>query len=300
VLDFKGTQLDFAARRLHTLGYRTLKVEDDPDLDEEGHWSRRAFDEHLTFADRGRYGSEHAMVGEIERFLMTHDRSHPQQPVLIDWKTAHPHLPYEVPDDSARRDRSFGSPATNYPRALRYVDSALGRLMAFLRARARFEHTLVFVLGDHSNVLSPADTSPLPVDEMVWTGAMLFGSRAHIGSPRRIDAPASQVDVMPTLLARVGDRRPTSALGRDLLAHSPSSRTPRALAIRPGGLRLDEPWSTFLLDQRQPDGGVCLSPRGQPQPGGVCRVTRELMRIAKTYGLLVESNRVWDPRFLKP
>lgn len=297
VLELKSARLDLLASRLGSLGYRTLRVEDDPDFDEEGHWVRQSFGETLTFADRGRFPSERQMVREIRRWLDRHDRERAGEPVFLDWKTAHPHMPYEVPDDAIGQDRSFGSPRDNYARSLAYVDAAIGELIAQLRERRRWPDTLLFVLGDHSNWLVSTQTTALPSDEMVWTGALLAGAREWIGPARRDPAAASQVDVMPTLLALVGDDRPSAALGRDLLA-DPPGRPARAIAVRPGGLRLDEGGASLLVDRRHLHGGLRACAFGA---AGACPGPRDgtpLARHVDTWGWLIEENRVFDPGLL--
>jgi hypothetical protein len=298
-LERKQTQLDLIGSRFASTGYRTLRVEDDPDFGEEGHWVRRSFDETITFEKLGRLPSEREMVSAIAGWLEQHDRERSRTPVFIDWKTAHPHMPYEVPDDATGRDHSFGSPSANYARSLAYVDAAIGELVVALRSRARWSDTLIFVLGDHSNWLVSTRTTALPSDEMVWTGALLAGSAARIGAPRRVEAPASQVDLLPTLMHLIGDDRPTAALGRDLLA-DPPTRPPRAVAVRPGGLRLDEEGATLLADRRHLHGA---ERRCSFAAAGACAGSgdaTELARSVDTWGWLVDEDRVFDARWLAP
>jgi hypothetical protein len=256
-------------------------------------------DREVPFEDRGRFPSEREMVREIAHWLSAHDSESSSVPVLIDWKTAHPHMPYEVPDDALGIDRSFGAPRDNYAHSLAYVDAAIGELVAALRARPRWRDTLIIVLGDHSNWLVSTRTTALPSDEMVWTGALIAGCEERIGPPRRVLAPASQVDLLPTLMRSIGDVRPTAALGRDLLA-DPPTRPVRAVAVRPGGLRLDAEGATLLADRRHLHGA---DRRCSFAAAGDCsgsRDTSDLARHVDTWGWLVDENRVFDRRWLAP
>jgi hypothetical protein len=291
VLDYKDVRFDFLSARLRSLGYRTVRVEHDPNFGEEEAWIRRAFDEWITFAPGG-LPSEVAMAHEIERLVERHDREQPGRPLFIDWKTANPHMPYNMPGEPA------GTPRENYPRTLRRVDAAIGGLLQALEHRSRANETVVFVLGDHSNWLESTRTTALPDDEMVWTGAILAGPPQWIGPPRRDSGPASQADLMPTVLALVGDDRPTAALGRDLLARD--GRPRRAFAIRPGGLRLDENGATTLVDRRYVHGAT----RAASFDRGAGRTRSDdgprLARYADTWGRLIEHHRVWDPALIEP
>jgi hypothetical protein len=295
VLDFKPIHFDFLSARLRSIGYRSVRVEDDPNFGDEAHWIRQSFDEWIAFTDGG-LPAERQMVTKIAQFFAAHDRERPQQPIFLDWKTANPHMPYDVPGDPPG-SRADASPKKNYPRSLLTVDTAIGDLLAVLDRRSRAANTIVIVLGDHSNWVESSHTTALPNNEMVWTGAMIAGSPDWIGPARRDPAHASQVDVMPTVLALVGDYRPTAALGRDLLAASPL-RPPQAVAVRPGGLRLDEGGTTLLVDRRHIHGALRTSAfEGEPQPAGTVDGAT-LARYAETWSLLIEQNRVWNPVFL--
>lgn len=299
VLDFKHIEFDSLASRLVSLGYQTVRVEDDPDLDEEGFWVRRMYSESVTFRDRGLYASERAMVRAIEELIVRQDAERPDEPLFIDWKTAHPHMPYDVPNDALGRDVDLGSPARNYAAGLRYVDAALGELVAFLKGRSRWRDTVLVVVGDHANVLVRSDVTPLPSDDMVWTGALIVGPQQLVGEPRRSPRHASQVDVMPTLLAMVGDTRPTATLGRDLLSDR-ETRRDQALAIRPGGLRLDASGVTSIFDRRRLSAAFTRRAfTGERMPARTNVDGTALERVVSTWAGLVETNRVWSGRLLR-
>jgi arylsulfatase A-like enzyme len=295
VIDFNSVNFDFMSARLRSLGYRTVRIEDDPNLEEDAPWIQKAFDEWITFAGN-RLPVESQMVARIAEFVAQHDRERAAQPLLLDWKTANPHMPYHAPGDPPG-GRPHSTPESNYPRTLKTVDAAIGELLSVLAARSRAHDTIVLVLGDHSNWVNSSRTTALPSDEMIWTGAMIAGEAPWVGRARRSSEHASQVDIMPTVMALAGDDRPTAALGRDLLARDPL-RPVRAVAVRPGGLRIDENGSTTLMDRRHLHGGMrtrAFSTERQPMDA---MTGSTLARHVETWSRVIEEDRVWNPKFL--
>jgi Arylsulfatase A and related enzymes len=72
----------------------------------------------------------------------------------------------------------------------------------------------------------------LPENDNIWTTAIIAGPERLVGPPRRILAPASHVDMLPHVLALVGDRRPSAALGSDLFG-PPRNGMRSAMAVAP-------------------------------------------------------------------
>jgi len=84
-----------------------------------------------------------------------------------------------------------------------------------------------------------------PVDDYVWMSALIAGPPSLVGNPRRLEAPTSQVDILPTLLDLVRDPEPCVAVGHSLLGEMRADRA--VLAVREGGLRVDRGgWSLFI------------------------------------------------------
>jgi hypothetical protein len=106
--------------------------------------------------------------------------------------------------------------------------------------------------------------------------------------------------MLPTVLALVGDRRPSAALGSDLFG-PPRNGKRMALAVRPGGLRLDRDGASMLVDARTPNvaihrvafPGVMAAASSSP-PGSATMLTD----VVADWSYLIERNRVWSPSFL--
>lgn len=296
--DFQQSEFDSLAARLGSMGYKTVHLDDKPDFDEEEFWVSKHYQKMITYTDRKIFPSERNMVNDIIDYIRDADSTPGHTPFFLYLKTSNPHLPYEIPDDSRNKHYSIGSPGENYPLSLEYVDKELGRLFSYLDQRQRKDNTVIIVSGDHANYLDESLATGLPINDTVWTSALFVAPARYIGVPRRETVPASQVDIMPTVLAMVGDNRPTASLGRNLFG--PGKRQTRALAVRPGGIRIDLPGQAMLIDHRRTQspwvfdfGNSSPEDHEHAFPPG-----EDLLDIVNTWSYLIEQNRVWDPDFL--
>jgi len=105
-----------------------------------------------------------------------------------------------------------------YDQALRHVDTGVGRLLAELARLGLEDETLVVVTSDHGEELFERGH--------LQHGKSLQGEQLSIPlilrvpgeAPRRVATPAMQVDLVPTLLARLGLPADVRVQGVDLLA----------------------------------------------------------------------------------
>jgi choline-sulfatase len=126
-----------------------------------------------------------------------------------------PHHEYE-PHPGAT---SFGDDElARYDGEIRFTDDQIGRLFADLRARGRWDKTVVVVTGDHGEGF---DT----LGERDKHGYHLYAAQTKVPlivrvpglPPQRITTPAGHVDLLPTL-ANLAGAEPTAAMmGRSLL-----------------------------------------------------------------------------------
>jgi phosphoglycerol transferase MdoB-like AlkP superfamily enzyme len=149
-------------------------------------------------------------------------------PFLAFIQTAGNHRPYTIPDDAR------GFVRTNLPEermlaagfeepdaydGMRFMDHALGHFMKLAAAAPYYQNTIFAFYGDHG---SPARRYPPHEQDLrrMQVPLLLHGPR-FLGAARRIDAPASSLDVLPTLTALAGLPHLNTTLGRDLLAARP-------------------------------------------------------------------------------
>jgi hypothetical protein len=201
---------------------------------------------------------------------------------------------------------SIADPQRRYDLVLSRFDRSFGRLLDALDARPRHDNTVLIVTGDHSSYtadpLDP-DLRGMPTDETVWTTALISGPPRVVGpSPRTEAFAASHVDVMPTVLAIVGDDGPTAAMGRSLLDDRRDGRI--AVAIRPAGYRLDRDGRSLLVSGEGPERSWAFTPFGATTvsrttlagSGFSVRDVRDLRSSVNYVSFLIEQDRVWPRR----
>src|SRR5262249_480075 len=125
----------------------------------------------------------------------------------------------------------------NYDGQVAAMDDALGELIAELKARGRYERSLIIVTADHGELLGEHGS----VGHM---GRMLYEPLLHIplvvkypgaDHPRgRVEDPVQTVDVAPTALHEAGAAVPPGWQGQDLRPATPPARagaSPRRTSI---------------------------------------------------------------------
>lgn len=152
-----------------------------------------------------------------------------QQPFFAVIQTSGNHRPYTIPgEDAAGFDPKIPPPdvlqqhgfisAEEY-RAFAYLDWCIGQFMQRARREAYFANTIFGFIGDHgiSGVTGP-HFAPAWRELAITQGhtPLLIYAPGRV-APRRIDAWAQQVDVLPTLAALAGIGHRNTTLGRDLL-----------------------------------------------------------------------------------
>ena len=141
-------------------------------------------------------------------------------------QTAGNHRPYTIPAEAPgfRRDPlpedvllAAGFAEPDAYDGLRFLDHALGRFLELATAAPYYRDTIFAFYGDHGaparrfpEIEQPlrGEHVPLVLHAPAWFGAQ----------GRRVDDPASSIDVLPTLAALAGVPHLNTALGHDLMA----------------------------------------------------------------------------------
>jgi arylsulfatase A-like enzyme len=185
-----------------------------------------------------------------------HDRERPNQPLFMYVASNGTHTPFElepgaaVPGDvppSADRQR-------RYDLTLRNVDAQIARVVEHLRARPRWNNTVIIVTGDHADRTSePADARwrGMPTDAQVATAALIFAPPSLIGRPRSLDFTASHVDLFATIGSWFGDTAASAGMGRDIF-DSARVGDRQAVSINSRGYRWDRGGFTLMVDSKDP------------------------------------------------
>jgi len=110
-----------------------------------------------------------------------------------------------------------------YDAEIRYMDREIGRLLDHLKLRGLYESTWIFVLADHGELID----DPVLGESGLWGhGDSLSQAEIHIpflvkepepGARKGVDpTPVQQVDILPTILTRLGIPQPPNVQGTPL------------------------------------------------------------------------------------
>jgi phosphoglycerol transferase MdoB-like AlkP superfamily enzyme len=126
------------------------------------------------------------------------------------------HTPYALPENlPVERVTGHGS-LDEHLTAMRYADWALGQFFAKARQEPYFKDTLFVILGDHGfgndEQITEMDLSRFSIP-LLMIGP---GVQETFGNSR--DIVGSQIDVVPTIMGRLGEPTQQQCWGRDLLS----------------------------------------------------------------------------------
>lgn len=302
ITDFADRRFDSIPSRLRDLGYDTTYVGADPHFDHQDRWLPAWYSTVIDLVANGESPTDHNILTRSIEEIRRHDADARGTPLFEFISTYSTHYPFRLPADAGEPPVALTEALEpRYRQVLKYTDREVGKLLSFLAARERRDRTITIVLGDHGFYMDLRRTSGLPENDNIWTAAIVAGPERLVGPPRRIVAPASHVDMLPTVLALVGDRRPSAALGSDLFG-PPRNGTRMALAVRPGGLRLDRDGASTLVDARTPNVAINRAAFPGVMPVAASSVPPAsatwLTDVVADWSYLVERNRVWSSSFL--
>lgn len=141
------------------------------------------------------------------------------------------HTPYALPKDlPVERVTGHGS-LDEHLTAMRYADWSLGQFFAEARKQPYFKDTLFVIVGDHG---FGAPEQLTEMDLFRFNVPLLLigpGVQETFGSRR--DTVGSQIDIVPTILGRLGEPARHQCWGRDLL--DLPAGDPGVAVIKPSG-----------------------------------------------------------------
>lgn len=188
----------------------------------EGHYSRGGFTHGMTHGDPdrgGRHGDEGLRIGrEGMDPIFAFIEEAGDRPFFIWYAPFLPHTPHDPPERLLERYRTEGRPIelARYYAMVEWLDETVGRLLEYLESKDLARDTMVLYLADNGWIQRTAET-PLPSG---WNQPFAPRSKrsAEDGGirtpilvrrpgkvePRRLDKPASSIDLAPTILAAAG------------------------------------------------------------------------------------------------
>ena len=125
-----------------------------------------------------------------------------------------PHTPYTPPEPF--KTRYAGQP---YNGEIAFMDSQIGRLVAFLEERGLLDRTVIAVVGDHGESLGEhgEDAHGFFIYEAVTRVPFLVWAPFEALRGRRVADPVRSIDLMPTTLALLGLPMPAGTSGVSLI-----------------------------------------------------------------------------------
>jgi arylsulfatase A-like enzyme/Tfp pilus assembly protein PilF len=215
-------ELPYLPDLLRQRGYRTAAFVGSQVLDPRGVGApgfERGFDTydagfHSRRSGEGRYRSVERRGGEVVDHAIAWLKQSPHRPFFFWVHLYDPHDPYDPPQPF--KTRYAASP---YDGEIAYADSAVGKLLAALRAHALYDGAIIAVMADHGEALGEHGERGHGVflyDETVHVPLLvkLPGERS---AGLRIKARVGLVDVAPTILQVVGVEVPAAMQGTSLL-----------------------------------------------------------------------------------
>lgn len=142
----------------------------------------------------------------MDKAIQTINQLDHTKPFFASILTLSNHSPHTLPHDfhinETQSDRN---------NAIRYADKSLGQFMEQAKKQPWFDNTLFVVLADHGPYRALNPTFPM-VDYKI---PLLFYAPKYI-KPMRSDIVASEIDLAPTLLAKLGINYESTFFGRNI------------------------------------------------------------------------------------
>jgi phosphoglycerol transferase MdoB-like AlkP superfamily enzyme len=131
-----------------------------------------------------------------------------KKPFLLTMMTVSNHRPYRFPEDHIKFDPSM----TNRQNSARYADWAYGDFIERAKAHKWFDNTVFVFVADHSEKINGAAQVPL---QDMRIPILIYAPR-HI-APQSVSTLGAQIDLIPTLLGKLGFSYVNPFFGKDLL-----------------------------------------------------------------------------------
>ncbi len=154
------------------------------------------------FEDANYFGLEDAVMLPPNRQWL---EEHVDKPFLATYLTLTPHHDYLAPTRYGRLDFHDDDELNRYKNTLYYVDQFTKELFEQYRELGIYEDTLFVIVGDHGEGFREHGRSQH--DNVIWEPGihvplMIYDPRRP--EAERIEYPVSQIDVVPTILERLG------------------------------------------------------------------------------------------------
>jgi hypothetical protein len=192
------------ADHLRELGYDTLALYPPAVFNVDGDRFQQLRERALGFEHRFERTADAEQLGEeLRQFLASAPRS---QPLMMWTHVFEPHSPYE-----AHPEFPFPDP---YDSEVAAADAFVGKAVSLVQRRGRC--SVFIVTADHGEAFGEHGTrfhGNAVYEEQVRVPLLVVAPGVRVGT---IAPPVQTIDLLPTTLSALGQRRPSEVLGRDL------------------------------------------------------------------------------------
>jgi tetratricopeptide (TPR) repeat protein len=203
---------------------------------------------HRRRPDENRYQAIERRGDKVVAHALAWLTKHPRGPFFVWVHLYDAHDPYDPPEPYKTRYAS-----APYDGEIAYADSAVEKLLSYLRLHKLYEGSLIAVMSDHGEALGEHGEETHGIflyDETIHV-PLLFKLPMNRSAGKRIENRVELVDVLPTILQGAGVAVPAQVQGQSLLAlvkpaGASTGATPRETPVdRPAYSESDYPHRTF-------------------------------------------------------
>ena len=231
-----GPDIPYLPDILHKNGYQTAAFVSSTILDPiqgSAPGFDRGFDKydagfHFKHPGEDRYKSIERRAEEVVTRADEWLAKHPKGPFFLWLHFYDAHDPYDPPEPFKTKYAS-----ALYDGEIAYVDSQVGKFLADLKTKGRYENTIIAVMADHGEALGEHGETAHGVflyDETIHV-PLLFKMPAESAAGKRVERRAVLVDVTPTILQTVGVAIPKQVQGESLVPVMKGQSSPEQQAF---------------------------------------------------------------------
>jgi len=130
-----------------------------------------------------------------------------------------PHHPYVSLEPAEKRPFADDTWLNRYKNSLHYADSAVGRLISYLKSEGLMEKTLIVIVGDHGETVSQYPVGHgLRVSAEEMRTPFILHNPVLFPKPLESNVLNTHLDVAPTIVQLLGLTPPLQWLGRTLMS----------------------------------------------------------------------------------
>lgn len=196
---------------------------------------------------------DESMLGPSEEWL----KAHASTPIFATYLTVNAHHDYGKLERHGFVEFTGGDELFNrYLNDIRATDFFLKELFDQYKRLGLYDNTIFVILGDHGEGFGEHGRKThvtVPYEEGLHIPMIFFDPQEKIFKPGRLAGPVSQLDVMPTLLPRLGFKVTSGTMHGMSIFSSPADRVLITACFGDCAARITARQAYVFLNERTPD-----------------------------------------------